>query len=110
MVRSESRLGLLVGSGFRILEHYWWVKQEGKEETGGSLFYRSLVIVTQVLFVGVPSAYLLILFVVSYVQSQAVLGVVGWTAPILTSFVALDIRDMIRKIGPSNINIGGNPP
>lgn len=104
----RAALGFIVGSLLRILEHYFWVKQEGKEQEDGNLFYRSLVIMIQVLIVGVPSAYLLILVVVSHVHSWVVIEVVGWIGPIFASFVALDIREMIRKVGPPPMKDGDN--
>jgi hypothetical protein len=93
----KALVGLLVGWFLRVLEDWSWRKHEGKP-TGGKFLLWSILILTQSLAVGLPIAYLILLFIASSTLNRTALNVSAYFLPLLTGFVAVDVRDLLRRI------------
>ena len=91
----KALIGLSVGFVLRVLEHYAWLKRENKNER---LFFWSIVVLTQSICVGLPVAYVLLAFLIRSFPSIAFITVAAYMLPTLAVFIAVDLRQLLRRI------------
>jgi hypothetical protein len=91
-------LGVLGGYGLRIIEHLVWSIRAPKEQNphGNVLF--ALMLLPQSLVFGYALGYLLLAVAAPVIQSSAALAVCSFCLPALMSFLACDLRELLRRI------------
>jgi len=101
-------VGIILGFAMRAVEHYaWnkqsWVKAGGENDRPSALpFHDALcwgtIVLTQCFAVGIPSAYILLLVLLRMAPSPAVAETLIWLVPIFMSYIAVDIRELLRRV------------
>lgn len=93
----KALLGVTVGWAFSILEDYFYRLHE-RSGVGRQFVFWSLMILTQSIAIGIPTTYLVVLFIASHIKDGMALMVSTYLVSIMAGFVIIDIRDLIRRI------------
>lgn len=87
--------GLAIGYALRIIEHYVWLKHEGKSE---EFFFWSLAVLMQSICLGGPLAYIIVGILVHKIPGKNFIIGAAYVVPVFTSFMAVDARELVRRI------------
>lgn len=89
--------GVLIGYALRAIEHFiWWKSSKSSHELGNLGF--CLMIIPQCITIGVAVGYLLLAVVALYFNNPTVVETSAYLLPALMSFLAVDVREMLRRI------------
>jgi hypothetical protein len=91
-------LGLVIGFAFRSFEHWAWERSENDVRTFKSFIFLTATFLAQSACIGIPLAYLILIFIAKNVEDETVLTVSAYLLPTLVSFLAVDLRDLLRRI------------
>jgi hypothetical protein len=86
--------GLAVGFVLRVAEHYAYYKRKGPVE---KLFLWSVTVLAQSICIGVPLAYITLGILIKNFQSEVFITAAAYMLPVLTGFIAVDLRQLIRR-------------
>ncbi|HXD34638.1 MAG TPA: hypothetical protein VN643_26190 [Pyrinomonadaceae bacterium] len=92
--------GLAIGFALRVIEHLSY-KTRKKESTQG-IFLWSLQILTQAICLGIPLAYIVLAILIYKFPSETFARGAAFMLPILTGFIALDLRELVRRYHQKN--------
>ncbi len=87
-------VGLGIGFMLRVIEHYAYYKRKGTVE---KLFLWSITVLAQSICVGIPLAYIVLAILIYKFPSETFITVAAYMLPILTGFIALDLRELVRR-------------
>ena len=92
----KAGIGFAVGLAFRLIEHFAYHRREGMGEKRKFLW--SVVVLTQSFSLGIPLAYVLLAILAHSLPSETFITVAAYMLPMFTGFLALDLRELIRRI------------
>jgi hypothetical protein len=91
----KALFGLAIGYILRVIEHYAWRKHDGDKK---EMFYWSIIVLMQSICVGGPLAYVIVAILANNIPGKDFLVGSAYITPIFTSFIAMDLRQLIRRI------------
>jgi hypothetical protein len=91
-------MGVLAGYILRVLEHVIWASKAPPEQNPLGNFRFSMMILPQCIVVGLAIGYLLLALVALYFNNLTVVEISGYLLPGLMSFLAVDLRELLRRI------------
>ncbi len=100
--------GAALGFILRAVEHYAWNRQswikpsglsgQATSKTPQDASFWAVIVLTQCCAVGIPFAYILLLILLKMTPSEEVARVLVWLLPVFTSFIVLDLRELLRRV------------
>jgi hypothetical protein len=91
-------IGISIGYLLRIIEHIIWASKSPAEQNPLGNFRFSLMILPQCFLFGAAIGCVLIAVLAMYIDNEIVIEIVAYVLPALMSFLAVDLRDLIRRI------------
>jgi hypothetical protein len=88
--------GLGLGFVFRVAEHFAYKRRRKEPEKNFILW--SAVMLTQSVCVGLPLAYIGLGILISKFPSQTFITGAAYMLPVMTSFIAVDLRELVRRL------------
>jgi hypothetical protein len=94
----KATIGLAVGYFLRMLEHWAWERNTNNVSTFKNFLLFSIMVLAQSICIGLPLAYLLLLIIAKYMPNETVLTVSAYLFAACGSFLAVDLRELLRRI------------
>jgi hypothetical protein len=91
-------IGISIGYLLRIIEHIIWASKSPTDQNPLGNFRFSLMILPQCFLFGAAIGGVLIAILAIYIDNWIVIEITTYALPALTSFLAVDLRDLIRRI------------
>lgn len=93
----KALIGWSIGFILRIVEHLAYYKREGTLERFGQYVLWILVAGTQSVSISIPLSYVLLAILAFNLQSPTFILNCAYLLPIAISFIAIDLRQMLRQ-------------
>jgi hypothetical protein len=94
----KAAIGVCVGYMLRVLEHIVWSLKESRELNRRESFLYALMILPQSILFGLALGYVLLAAMAYMINNETVLAASAFFITALMAFLAVDIRDLIRRI------------
>jgi hypothetical protein len=91
-------IGISIGYLLRIIEHIIWASKSPAEQNPLGNFRFSLMILPQCFLFGAAIGCILFAVLAMYIDNGIVIEITAYVLPALVSFLAVDLRDLIRRI------------
>ena len=95
---SKAIVGLAVGYFLRMVEHWAWGTETGLVKNARQFLLYGVAVFAQSITVWLPVAYLFLLFIANSVPNETIITVAAYLIPLLTGFIAVDFRELVRRI------------
>ena len=89
--------GVAVGYALRIIEHFVWALKARDQTLRDVLLFALMVLPQSVLF-GTALGYVIVVVVAYNVRNETVLGLSVYAVSAVLAFIAIDLRDLLRRI------------
>jgi hypothetical protein len=94
----KASVGLALGFFLRMLEHWAWERNTENISSAKHFTLFTIRVLTQSICMGLPFAYLILIVVAKYAENETVLTVSAYLVTVLTSFLAVDLRELLWRI------------
>ena len=91
-------IGVAAGYVMRVLEHIIWASDKRQGQSRADEMRFALMNIPQCALIGSAFGYVVVALIAYFLQSRAVIDVCSYGVPALTSFLAVDIRDFVRRM------------
>lgn len=91
-------IGISIGYLLRIIEHIIWASKTPTDQNPLGNFRFSLMILPQCFLFGAAIGCILIAVLAMYIDNWIMIEITSYLIPALMSFLAVDLRDLIRRI------------
>lgn len=93
----RAAVAVVVGYLLRWLEHVIWATDNKNGQSRADVLRWGLVSLPQCVLVGFAGGYLLTAIIANVFESQTIVDVCGYAIPAMMSFLAPDLRDLLRR-------------
>ena len=92
-------IGVAVGYTLRVIEHFLWsfVHTPARDSVRGAIAFTLTILPQSVLF-GAALGYAALAAITWFTNSEAALGICAYLFPALASFLAVDLRELLRRM------------
>ena len=91
----RAAVGFIVGYILRIYEHAAWAKRDRPEE---NVISWALMMLPQSILIGMTLGYVLSALAALYFKNSTAVEITTYLGTALMSFLAVDLRDLLRRI------------
>jgi hypothetical protein len=91
-------VGVSLGYALRVFEHAVWATGPTSGQTQRDMVRFAFIVLPQCVVIGVTIGYLITAVAAYMLRSSTVVGVSAYAAPALMSFLAADIRELLRRM------------
>ena len=94
----RAAVGVAVGYTLRTLEHVVWASSSASGQTRADTVRFAFMVIPQCILIGSGVGYLLTAILAYWLRSPTVIEVFAYGLPALMSFLAADVRELLRRI------------